>query len=64
MVKDCLTNKQVPIASFQPFATASRLTVCLPDSLDLTRCQSTLFWISASAPVNKLVPATSLLWAL
>ena len=25
----------------------SRLTVCLPDSLDLTRCLSILFWISA-----------------
>ena len=25
----------------------SRLTVCLPDSLDLTRCLSTFFWVSA-----------------
>src|SRR6218665_35374 len=25
----------------------SRLTACLPDSLDLTRCLSILFWISA-----------------
>src|SRR6218665_1242934 len=25
----------------------SRLTVCLPDSLDLTRCLLILFWISA-----------------
>src|SRR6218665_2891431 len=25
----------------------NRLTVCLPDSLDLTRCPSILFWISA-----------------
>src|SRR6218665_1190903 len=25
----------------------SRLTVCLPDSLDLDRCLSILFWLSA-----------------
>ena len=31
----------------------SCLTVCLPDSLDLTRCLSILFW---KAPMNKLVP--------
>src|SRR6218665_2321283 len=39
----------------------SCLTVCLPDSLNLTCCLSILF---GQVPVNKLVPATSLLWAL
>ena len=40
----------------------SRLTVCLPASLDLNLCLSILFCVIAI--VNKLVPATSLLWAL
>src|SRR6218665_3497899 len=39
----------------------SRLTVYLPDSLDLTIAYRFCF---EQAPVNKLVPATSLLWAL
>jgi len=37
------------------------ITVCLPESLYLTHCLSIFF---GQAPVNKLVPMTSLLWAL
>jgi len=51
-----LFNKSYPDLSSSPYLPPvstpntihhSRLTVCLPDSLDLSRCLSILFWISA-----------------
>src|SRR6218665_671942 len=60
---DLSSSSSLPPVSTPNTIHHSRLTVCLHDSLDLDRCISILFWLSAP-PVNKLVPATSLLWAL
>src|SRR6218665_2455177 len=55
-LKTLLFNKSYPDLSSSPTSLPvstpntihhSHLTVCLPDSLDLTRCLSILFWISA-----------------
>src|SRR6218665_1013076 len=57
-LKTLLFNKSYPDLSSSPYLPPpppvsppnaihhSRLTVCLPDSLDLTRCLSILFWTS------------------
>src|SRR6218665_2535058 len=55
-LKTLLFKKSYPASSSSNYLASSlnsntihhsRLTVCLPDSLDLTRCLSILFWISA-----------------
>src|SRR6218665_854272 len=53
-LKTLLFNKSYPDSSSPPYLPPclnskhhSCLTVCIPDSLDITRCLSILFWISA-----------------
>src|SRR6218665_1218517 len=55
-LKTLLLSKSYPDSSSPPYLPSvstpntihdSRLTVCLPDSLDLDRCLSILFWLSA-----------------